>query len=160
MNLSMKTAFLVAITSAWRVGELGALMADPPYTIFFKDKSFFSSTISKLFTQGYLRFSYQSIIYLLVFYPKLHQSKQEAVLQTLGVMGALGYYQDRTRPLWHSQRLVVPWWPELKEFQWLFKGFLSGFLFAYSPVMWLLTYHAPLRLLLIPWDHAPCVWHC
>lgn len=36
--LSMKVAFLVAITSAQRVGELEVLMADPPYTIFHREK--------------------------------------------------------------------------------------------------------------------------
>lgn len=38
MYLSMKVSFLVAITSACRIGEIGALMAYPPYTVFFKDK--------------------------------------------------------------------------------------------------------------------------
>lgn len=31
-------AFLVAITSARRVSELRALMSEPPYTVFYKDK--------------------------------------------------------------------------------------------------------------------------
>ncbi|EMP35681.1 hypothetical protein UY3_07127 [Chelonia mydas] len=40
LHLSMKVAFLVAITSARRVGELQALVLEPPYTIFFRDKVF------------------------------------------------------------------------------------------------------------------------
>ncbi|XP_041437897.1 uncharacterized protein LOC121399947 [Xenopus laevis] len=36
--LALKTAFLVAITSARRVGELQALAANPPYTLFFPEK--------------------------------------------------------------------------------------------------------------------------
>uniref|UniRef100_A0A8C3FQU9 Reticulophagy regulator 1 n=1 Tax=Chrysemys picta bellii TaxID=8478 RepID=A0A8C3FQU9_CHRPI len=35
--LSMKTAFLIAITSARRIGEIAALMVLPPYTVFFPD---------------------------------------------------------------------------------------------------------------------------
>lgn len=38
IHLSMKTVFLVAISSARWVGEIGALLACPPYTIFYKDK--------------------------------------------------------------------------------------------------------------------------
>lgn len=38
LHLSMKTAFLVAITSARQAGEIAALKVDPPYTLFFKDK--------------------------------------------------------------------------------------------------------------------------
>lgn len=30
--------FLVVITSACGIGEIGAVMADPPFTVFFKDK--------------------------------------------------------------------------------------------------------------------------
>lgn len=45
LHLSMKMAFLVAITSARRVGKLGALMADPPHApahaVFFKEKGLF-----------------------------------------------------------------------------------------------------------------------
>uniref|UniRef100_K7EYP5 Core-binding (CB) domain-containing protein n=1 Tax=Pelodiscus sinensis TaxID=13735 RepID=K7EYP5_PELSI len=37
-HLSLKTAFLVAIISARRVSEMAALMAEPPFTIFFKNK--------------------------------------------------------------------------------------------------------------------------
>lgn len=39
LHLSVKVAFLIAITYARRVGELcAALMSGPPYTISFKDK--------------------------------------------------------------------------------------------------------------------------
>lgn len=38
VNLSVKMAFLVASTSGQRVGETGALMAEVPFTVFFKDK--------------------------------------------------------------------------------------------------------------------------
>lgn len=38
LHLSMKVSFLIAITSAKRVGEIGAFMAHSPYTILFRDK--------------------------------------------------------------------------------------------------------------------------
>lgn len=37
-HLSMKVAFLVTITSARRITELGALMADPSYTTVYKEQ--------------------------------------------------------------------------------------------------------------------------
>lgn len=38
LHLSMKVTFLIAITSARHVGEIGAFVADPPYMTFFKDE--------------------------------------------------------------------------------------------------------------------------
>lgn len=66
-HLSVKVAFLVAITSARRVSELGAIMADPLIQVFtktrfpfvynlnFSPRLFLNSISNKVFT--YLHFS-------------------------------------------------------------------------------------------------------
>lgn len=82
LHLSMKAAFLVAITSAWRVGKIGALMAGPPFTVFSREKvslqpiqNFYlrfllSFTLTRLFT---FRFSFLSFIRQYPKPPSIHQ---------------------------------------------------------------------------------------
>uniref|UniRef100_A0A452HZ97 MAGE domain-containing protein n=1 Tax=Gopherus agassizii TaxID=38772 RepID=A0A452HZ97_9SAUR len=81
---SWKTAFVIAITSVRRVLELRALTSDPQYTMFQKDKlqlrphpAFLPKVVSA--------FHVNQDIFLLVFYPKPHTSRQEQQLHFLDV---------------------------------------------------------------------------
>lgn len=74
-HLSMKVVFLDAITSVRRVGELGALMADPLYTVFHRDvvslrlhPKFIPKSISE--------FHLSQVIHLPVFYPSCMPPKR------------------------------------------------------------------------------------
>uniref|UniRef100_A0A452HZ82 MAGE domain-containing protein n=1 Tax=Gopherus agassizii TaxID=38772 RepID=A0A452HZ82_9SAUR len=94
---SWKTAFVIAITSVRRVLELRALTSDPQYTMFQKDKlqlrphpAFLPKVVSA--------FHVNQDIFLLVFYPKPHTSRQEQQLHFLDVRRALTFYIERTTP--------------------------------------------------------------
>lgn len=92
--LSAKVLFLVAITSGRRVGELGALMASPPFLRFCSDKVilrpnqfFLPKVLSSLHCQ--------EDIVLPVFFPD-PSSPEEVVLHSLDVLRALRIYLERT----------------------------------------------------------------
>lgn len=105
-RLSMKVIFLVAITSARRVGELQALVSKPPYTIFFRDKVFFwphPKFLSKVVSE----FHMNQAIYLLTFFSKPHSSKEEEKLHTLDVTRALAFYLEESRTFRSSSELFV-----------------------------------------------------
>uniref|UniRef100_A0A8C4YQU8 Dedicator of cytokinesis 7 n=1 Tax=Gopherus evgoodei TaxID=1825980 RepID=A0A8C4YQU8_9SAUR len=106
LYLSWKTAFLVAITSARRVSELRALVVDPPYTVFHKDKvqlrphpAFLPKVVSA--------FHINQEIFLPVFFPKPHSSGREQQLHSLDVRRALAFYIERTKPFRKSPQLFV-----------------------------------------------------
>ncbi|XP_050809179.1 uncharacterized protein LOC127051204 [Gopherus flavomarginatus] len=106
LYLSWKTAFLVAITSARRVSELRALVVDPPYTVFHKDKvqlrphpAFLPKVVSA--------FHVNQEIFLPVFFPKPHSSGREQQLHSLDVRRALAFYVERTKPFRKSPQLFV-----------------------------------------------------
>ncbi|XP_038268433.1 uncharacterized protein LOC119859812 [Dermochelys coriacea] len=94
--LSMKMVFLIAVTSARRVGEIAALMAPPPFTVLFPDKVMlrphpkFTSKMSSAF-------HINQLIWLPAFYPKPHQDNREAILHTLDMRRALAFCLDRIR---------------------------------------------------------------
>ena len=54
--LSLKTSFLVAITSAKRASELAALRSDPPFIQFYLDKVtlFFDVSLPKIVSEFHL----------------------------------------------------------------------------------------------------------
>lgn len=98
--LSMKVAFLVAITSARKVGELGAMVPDPSYTIFHNDKV--SVCLHPKFTLKVVsEFHLNQSIHLPMFFPK----EEERRLCSLDVRQA--FYLQRTKPVRKSQRLFV-----------------------------------------------------
>lgn len=73
--LSMKVAFLVAITSARRVRELGAMMANP-FSTFHKDKvslQLHPKFLLKVVSQFHLN----QPIHLATFFPKPHASNEK-----------------------------------------------------------------------------------
>lgn len=74
--LSVKTAFIIAIMSGWRVSKLHALMAGLPFTIFHKDyvvlwpdPRFFPKIMSE--------FHINQPIHLLVFFSRAHVNKRK-----------------------------------------------------------------------------------
>lgn len=87
----MKMAFLVPITSARMVIELGAMVVDPSYTIFQKEKVFL-----RLHPEFLLmivsEFHTNQAIYLPVFFLKLHASSKYMRLQSLDIRRALAFY--------------------------------------------------------------------
>lgn len=101
---SMKVAFLVNITSARRVGELGVMMVDPPYTIFHNDKV--SLCLKPKFTPKVVsECHHNQLIHLPVSFPKLHISAEERRLHSLSVWRGLAFYLHRIKPMRKSLRL-------------------------------------------------------
>lgn len=96
MHLSMKTAFLVAITLAQRIARIGALMVHPPFTIFLKDKVTLRPH-PKFFPKVALTFHINQLIPLPTFFWKPHRDNAEAVFHTLYVKRTLAFYLDRTK---------------------------------------------------------------
>lgn len=81
--LSVKVAFLVAITSARR-GEMGVLTVDPSYTVSHKDKVFLRlhpKFIPKIISECHLN----QDIHLPVFHPKTHATRTDRKLHSLDV---------------------------------------------------------------------------
>lgn len=103
--LSMKVAFLVAVTLARRVGKLGATMEDPPFTTFHKDKVFLRlhpKFPPKVIAQFHLNYPILSP----AFFPKPHALAEERHLHSLDVRRALTFYLPRTRRIRRSPRLA------------------------------------------------------
>lgn len=103
LDLSMKAAFLMAITS---MGQLGALMAEPLYTIFLKDKVMLW-THPKFLPTVHSSFHLNEPIHLPTFFPKLHVNPFEAAVHTLDVCRVLSFYLDRSKLLRASPKLFI-----------------------------------------------------
>lgn len=79
------------------MGELGASMADPPYTIFYKEKVilvphlYFLPKVSS-------EHNISQEIHLPVFYLKPHVSREESSLHALDVRRAHAFYLNRIKP--------------------------------------------------------------
>ncbi|KAE8585826.1 hypothetical protein XENTR_v10021466 [Xenopus tropicalis] len=97
--LSLKTVFLVAVTSARRVGELQALSVDQPYTIFHEEKVVLR-TVPSFLPKVLSRFHVNEPIIL----PTLPVENGQS---SLDVRRCLQVYIDRTKSLRKSQRLFV-----------------------------------------------------
>lgn len=82
LHLPMKMAFLVTITSTRRVSEIGVLMADPPYSTFFKDKVMLCPH-PKYLLKVTSAFHMNQPIHLPTFHPKPHGTPTGAALHTL-----------------------------------------------------------------------------
>lgn len=108
IHLSIKTAFLVAIMLARWIGEIGALMAYPPYNIFPKDRVMLHT--HPKFLPKVPSFHLNQPIYLPCFFPKSHSNHHEAMLYTWDVGWALAFYLDRTE----SPRLFLSTTEQLK----------------------------------------------
>ncbi|XP_078246058.1 uncharacterized protein LOC140704554 [Pogona vitticeps] len=103
--LSLKTLFLVAITSARRASELAALRSDSPYLQFYKDKVVLFPDISflpKVVSEFHLN---QPISLPTLFSDP--SSDIERMLHSLDVKRALSYYISRTRDFRASHKLFL-----------------------------------------------------
>lgn len=101
LDLSMKIAFLVTNTSARRVGELGALMAETtfPHLQCSSRKRSCCDHILSFYLKCWLNFILSTRSFISCFVsppraPKLHQTRKEAAFHTPDVRR----YLDRTKP--------------------------------------------------------------
>ncbi|XP_074849028.1 uncharacterized protein LOC142012530 isoform X1 [Carettochelys insculpta] len=111
--LTIKTTFLLAITSARRVSELAAVMATPPCAVFSKE------AVTIRLHPGFVpkvssEFHINEPIVLPSFYPKPDNSNKEARLHLLDVRRALAFYIDRTKSFRKTDRLLVSLAPKSK----------------------------------------------
>lgn len=74
----------MAITSAWRVRELLALMADPPFTMFSKENILLQPH-PKFLARVSSDFHINQTLHLPVFFPKQHHTTEVAAFHTLDV---------------------------------------------------------------------------
>ena len=103
--LTLKTAFLVAVTTARRASELCALRVDSPYLIFHKDKVTLHpdpSFMPKVITD----FHINQDIYLPSFFQS-PSTELEKTLHTLDIRQAVAFYKDRTSNFRCTPRLFV-----------------------------------------------------
>lgn len=79
-------------------------MAEPPYTVFFKDKVQLRPH-PKFLPKVVLHCNQP--IFLPVFYPKPYATREEKYLHSLDIQWALAFYMERTRPFHRSPQLFV-----------------------------------------------------
>lgn len=103
--LTIKTAFLVAITFASRVSELQTLSSKPPYLTIFPDKLMLHTRASFLL-KVVTPFHVGQSVTLPTFYAPLHPSKKEEQLHRLDLK-RLSFYLDHTKQFWVDDQLFV-----------------------------------------------------
>lgn len=112
-HLSIKTAFIITITSTRKISELHTLMANTPPTTFYKDK-----VVLRPHSQFLLKvvsdFHVNQSIHLPVFFPKPHTSKADSSLHYLNTKRVLLYYLSRTKVFRPSPVLIcfIYWYLE------------------------------------------------
>lgn len=106
----MKTAFLVAITSAIRLRRLDPKwqipFPYPPFTLVFKGK-FSLHPHLKFLSKVLSEFHRIQVIHLSVCFPKLRSSLQDFCFYTLDVRRALAFYLDGTKQFKTTLRLFI-----------------------------------------------------
>uniref|UniRef100_A0A6I8RND0 Tyr recombinase domain-containing protein n=1 Tax=Xenopus tropicalis TaxID=8364 RepID=A0A6I8RND0_XENTR len=110
--LTWKVAFLVAISSARRISELGALSHKTPYCIFHEDKVVLR-TLPTFLPKVTSAFHLNQEIVLPSLCPK-PSSPQERRLHNLDVVRALKFYINRTTDFRRSDSLFVLYGPKRK----------------------------------------------
>lgn len=129
--LFMKVAFLVAITSGRRVGEVGAFMMDPPYTIFHNDK-IYPRLRSKFTPKVILDFLPNQTIHLPTFFLKV---KTEGFMPWISLKPMVFYFQ-RTKLFRKSPKLFISFaeWMrgEVISSQRLFKWIVGCMMLCYK----------------------------
>ncbi|XP_054826487.1 uncharacterized protein LOC129323798 [Eublepharis macularius] len=103
--LSMKVAFLVAATSARRVGELAALSCEPPYLKLHPEKVVLRTKVEFL-PKVVSRFHLSQELILPVFFP-VQNSEAEKALHSLDVRRAILFYLDRVKSFRLDSNLFV-----------------------------------------------------
>lgn len=111
--LSRKAAFLVAITSAWRVSKLAALRSDAMFLKVFNEKVILHPSLDFLPTVV-AKFDLAQEIVLPLFFPS-PSFKAERVLHTLDIRTGFLYYIERTRLFRIEKALLVCYWSPQKE---------------------------------------------
>ncbi|KAJ7335336.1 hypothetical protein JRQ81_013277 [Phrynocephalus forsythii] len=103
--LSVKLAFLLAITSARRASELAALRSDPPFLQFHLEKVTLYPDVSFLL-KVVSHFHLSQPLVLPTYFPS-PSTDVERMLHTLDVRRALLFYTSRTAPIRRSPRLFI-----------------------------------------------------
>nr|XP_020638367.1 uncharacterized protein LOC110073471 [Pogona vitticeps] len=103
--LSLKTLFLVVVTSARRASELAALRSDSPYLQFYKDKVTLFPDVSVL-PKVVTDFHLNQPISLPTLFPD-PSSDVEKMLHSLDFRRVLAYYVSRTKDFRKSERLFL-----------------------------------------------------
>ncbi|XP_054846822.1 uncharacterized protein LOC129337273 isoform X2 [Eublepharis macularius] len=103
--LTQKVAFLVAVTSSRRVGELSALRCDPPFLQFFPGTVMLHTSMEFL-PKVVSKFHLQQKVVLPSFFPT-PSSPGERALHTLDVKRALLFYLHRTKCFRKSPALFL-----------------------------------------------------
>ena len=105
--LSVKTALLLAVTSAKRVGELHALSVHPSCLHFAPGFSRVSLRPNPAFVPKVIRDSGVPMLELMAFHPPPFSSEEDRRLHCLCPVRALRVYLDRTKALRKSSQLFV-----------------------------------------------------
>lgn len=122
-SLKPKDSFPITVMLARRASELEALMAGPPYTVFFKDKVALWSH-PKLLIKVVSVFHLNQPVYLLVFLLKPHSG-----LRTFDVWRALAFCLDRTKPfslLIFLSPVLIAWKVRQCQRRWSLHGLPSA----------------------------------
>lgn len=102
----MKVNFLVTVICPRRVGKLQALVSDPPYTVFYKDKVYFFPH-PKFLTKVALHFHINQPVYLPTFFHEPSDShKDKERFYSLTVRRALAFSLESTKPFRFSLAAV------------------------------------------------------
>ena len=106
--LSLKTAFLLALTSAKRISELCALSVNPSCLLIRGDRSGATLRPNPAFVPKNIRSSFRSRdIHLEAFHLPPHGDPSQAKLHLLCPVRALAYYVERTASVRSTQQLLV-----------------------------------------------------
>lgn len=129
LNLWMKVACLIMIISARRVGELWALISEPPYMVFYTDKVYLHPH-PKFLTKVVSNFHINQAVYLPTFFLKPHKLKDEKYMD---IGRALGFYLDLTKVFRSTLQLLIAVEGTLKgspmSSQWIF-SLISASIFS------------------------------
>ena len=106
--MSMKTAFLLSVVSAKRVGELHALSVHPSCTRFAGDGSKVSMRPNSAFLPKVISpFHMNQPVELMAFHPPPFSSPEEERLHMLCPVRALRCYIDRTKTVRQTEQLFI-----------------------------------------------------
>uniref|UniRef100_A0A803JTY8 Tyr recombinase domain-containing protein n=1 Tax=Xenopus tropicalis TaxID=8364 RepID=A0A803JTY8_XENTR len=104
-HLTLKTALLVAVTSARRISELRALSCEPPFTVFYPEKVVLR-TMPDFLPKVVSSFHLNEPINLPSFHPESSTSNEE-LFRNLDVRDCLETYIIRTQPIREAKNLFV-----------------------------------------------------
>lgn len=122
----------IKIIAAICISKLYALVADPLFTVFQKDKNH-SSYSPNISTKGGLKFSHKTVYnFTSAFPPKLHVQKGK-LNYMLHIRRALAFYLDRTKPFRQAPSSLLK--SEIRVKLFLYKHFQVGLEFVLMKLM-------------------------